>query len=550
MPSPSPTPSPAPAAAPVSTVDWRANLTCDPDQQQYDGVLYCTGTDDTGQTAHVVIVDLKVEQVSFEVILPKGYSEVHSGEGECRDPNVPAWGGPEGGCSQGPDTPDLFPAIALDEAALRAKEIRSDPALAAVINADYAAPDLTHGPEGLLVVRGERLDGAAHCDDDHNAALRPWLGLGDRLDEATGLIRATIDRLPTDGSDPPGWLYTGIGGGPWLIREGQILPGAATCDGETTLGTVEPVANCTGNPKPDPSPPLWEAYGAGSCRAAPHTAAGLSQDQRWLFLVMTTGESTPDTIAKFMRDQLGVWQALKFDGGSSSKLMYMTETPVRVESVQNGELTNYLGIYAATGHGIRLPLAAEPRERVYYRVVTVGETAQFDLAFGNSGSLTWFPDDQVELQREHWFLPSRSESLTLTRAVAPGESFSWTYEVDAEGVTYQRFQMVQRGEAFGSEAAVIVIALPEEWADRRDELERELQEMVDGWKARGEQELDRLMDEMQERAERELQKWLDRTISRVKEWFREQSQRTCNSIGLTLGTLVAAAIFARRVAKR
>ena len=45
------------------------------------------------------------------------------------------------------------------------------PAVAVVIDADYGDPHATHGPEGLLVVRGKRLDGADKCDDDFNAAL-------------------------------------------------------------------------------------------------------------------------------------------------------------------------------------------------------------------------------------------------------------------------------------------------------------------------------------------------------------------------------------------
>ena len=73
-----------------------------------------------------------------------------------------------------------------------------------------------------MIVRGERLDGVDRCDDDYGAALRPWLALGETVDKETGLIPASIDRLPRDSAATPTWAYTAFGGGPFLLQDGQI----------------------------------------------------------------------------------------------------------------------------------------------------------------------------------------------------------------------------------------------------------------------------------------------------------------------------------------
>jgi hypothetical protein len=542
-----------PAAA-QEPVDWRGNLNCEPDHQVFEGVLYCTGVDETEAQTHVLVVDLGSADVAFEYILPKGASDGHSEVRECRDPNVPAWGGPAGGCYV-PGRRDAYPTMRLDEAVARARELRSSPALAAVIDSDYGGKydSAEHGPEGLTVVRRERLDGAARCDDDYNAPLRPWLGLGDGRDPETGQISVTISRLETDSSPVPDWVYTGVGGGPWLVRDGGVVSTGQACRGEKRLDTVTPLRNCTGNPKPDREPPLFEGYRAGACRAAPHTAAGLSRDVRWLFLVITTSERDPDTIARYMSAELGAWWALKFDGGGSSQLWYQPLPQAIDPPPEKGRtLSNFLAVYANSGDGIQLPLEAEPVERVHQRVLTAGETAEFALEIVNSGSLTWHPEDDVELRRHAWVsIGDAQESLSLPAPVAPGDSATWMWALEAKRLSLrvERFQMFHKDQPFGPDVAVVVVGVPPGWEETRQKLEGDIQDLIDEWEQRGEEELDRLVGEITKIIERELNNLWNRLLNELQRFIDELCNSVCGTAGVLLIGALAVARSRGRVSK-
>ena len=137
-----------------------------------------------------------------------------------------------------------------------------------------------------------------------------------------------------------------------------------------------------------------------------------------------------------------------------------------------------------------------------------GETAQIKIEIKNSRAFTWHPDDNVELRKLTGVqLAPKGESLPLPEATAPGETAVWTYDVDTRGmVAIERFRMVQKGEPFGPDVAVIVVGVPQKWADRRDEVEQKIQELIDDWKARGEEKLDALIQEIKEQVRRELEK--------------------------------------------
>ena len=496
--------------------DWRRNLVCPPDREVYQGMEYCEGKDGIGLPIHVVVIDLRSSGIAVEYILPKGYSDGFQGLQICQDPNVPAWAGPARGCFVKGDR-SLYPTMSIVEAAGFAREVRDSPQPAVIINADYGAPNRTHGPEGLLVVQYERFDGIEKCDDDYNAALRPWLGIGDGLDPAAGRLLAAIDRLEKDTSSVPEWIYTGIGGGPLLIRNGQLVPGSSSCAGGKELQVLEPVVNCTGNDKTPKPTPLLESYNGGSCRPAPHTAVGISRDKRWLFFVVSTSNRDPGTIAKFMLEELGVWTAMKFDGGGSSQMLFLGPPEILIypENVDR-KLTNFLALYAPQGKGIDLPLEAEPIERVSYSVVIEGEIAQVQLEVLNSGTFTWNSEDGVELREEPWsLLLPVVDSLPLSSAIPPGETAVWNWEANTSGVMVRRFQMYQKDNAFGPEIAVIVVVVPKEMADKKEEIEQKIQEMIDDWKARGEQELDELIKQIQDWALREISSWLDGLGKRI-----------------------------------
>jgi len=304
-------------AAPVIPT-WRERLWCDAAAQKHRGLEYCTAA--AGQV-HVVVVDLQSPGIGLEYVIAEGLNK--TGQfGECQDVNVPAYGPVRGGCAD-KTNPAYYPVMPLDRAVEIGKSRTTN--LAVVINSDYGAGDQGkpgefrgHGPEGLTVVRGTRLDGPTNGDKDINAINRPWLAVS-----RDAPLRAELSQLAQDDGGKAAWVYTGVGGGPWLIRSGVIQ--------------TEDIQTCRNCP--------------GSCyEGAVQTAVGLSQDHRWLFLVIDSRKGKLMDTAQFMREQLAAWDAIKFDGGGSSQLWYSGQFIARGDGRQ---LSQYLAVIAPPGSGIQ-----------------------------------------------------------------------------------------------------------------------------------------------------------------------------------------------------
>jgi len=263
--------------------------------------------------------------------------------GECKDVNrsTKGLGGP--GCDD-PKNQNWYPVMSLEQAVNKAVK---EPNLAVVINGDYSActdgPSphcpLTkngelyyreHGPEGLTVVQGIRLDGPNNGDGDNNIVRRPYLVVSQSTPLRAELHQSASDK---DGLKPYNWVYTGIGGAPWLIQNHTVATKAITsCENA-----------------------------AGSCYdGASQTAVGLTLDKKWMFLVLAVDANKLEEVATFMDKKLDVWQAIKFDGGGSSQLYYegaMDPKDIKkkkpyVEMGDNRHLTNFLAVYAQPGTGI------------------------------------------------------------------------------------------------------------------------------------------------------------------------------------------------------
>lgn len=80
---------PSHAEEEISSTDWRGDSICPSTHQIHNGILFCTGIDDTDGMFHVIVVDLSAPGVHFEYVMPEGGSQGHDGVNECRDPNVP-----------------------------------------------------------------------------------------------------------------------------------------------------------------------------------------------------------------------------------------------------------------------------------------------------------------------------------------------------------------------------------------------------------------------------------------------------------------------------
>jgi hypothetical protein len=192
---------------------------------------------------------------------------------------------------------------------------------------------------------------------------------------------------------------------------------------------------------------------------------------------------------------------------------------------------------------------AEPAQPLYYKVLTAGETDELTLEVENTGAAAWHREDDVRLRSAPFFkLLSETEYLPLEVSVAPGEVATWTLPVGETGTLYRRFQMVHEDQPFGSDFALVVIILPEEVAEKRDELEHTIQDLIDEWVARGEEELDWLVEEIKKLAEDSLKDLWARIIDTVKEWARDTGDQACNSLcgSAALVTVGAAIAIGRR----
>lgn len=496
-------------AAPAPPI-WRQNLTCKPAIQKYRGLEYCTGL---GGQAHIVVVDLQSSDVRLEYVIAKGVDD--SGRfGECRDVNIPRFGPVRGGCAD-PSNLTYYPVMSMGEAANRY------PSTAAVVNSDYGAGTQNepssrgHGPEGFTVVRGDRLDGPANGDIDNNAVRRPWLAISQNMP-----LRAELSQFAPgqDNGDKPDWIYTGVGGGPWLIRNGRI---------EETQ-----IRNCR-NANPH------------SCQSnVAQTAVGLSRDQRWLFLVVAEGQDARGT-ARFLHDDLQAWDAIKFDGGGSSQLWYGEQF---INRGDGRRLSHYLVVIAEPGSGIedltdRPPLSANPTLPLFFDLVLPQETAHLHIEIRNTGTDAWESIQGIELRRVHKDTVSPTvESYPLPHSVAPGETVTWDVELNADNARYRAlsFRMYQGDSPFGPEVSAVVVTLPEQLESQRERLSQLIEEELKEWQDQTEQEVERRLEE--------FRTWLLELIRREAErQARGLLDRICGADAMLLmGALLVVLQFRRR----
>ena len=315
---------------------WQHNLQCDKNDQKYKGLEYCT-QQFLNSTFHVIVVDLTSAGIALEYILVEG-NDRYGVFDECKDVNIPLWSTGDG-CKDPKD--GLYPVMAFGDAVNRAEEGGA----AVVINGDYSACTVyhstscpsgkyrSHGPEGLTVVGGNRLDGPINGDIDENAVNRPWFAVGESPN-----LQVEIDILVgKDSKEKPfEWIYTGMGGGPWLIKDGTVQG--------------EDIDDCTNLDK-------------HSCTSyVAQTALGISQDKNYLYLVAAKGQNAKG-IAEFMAQQLHLWRAIKLDGGGSTELWYAGKEEPFVLMGDGRPLTNYLAVIAGPGSGIDVPgLIEEPSD--------------------------------------------------------------------------------------------------------------------------------------------------------------------------------------------
>jgi len=290
-----PTPIYTPGSSSVSSA-----LQCDP--QVYYGIQHCTQG-----AVQVLRIDPKAPRVRFETVLPQGYDR-RGNFGECRDVNIP-----RNSTGPGCQVNGKYPAELVGDMAGRY------PGAVAAFNADFFGH--THGPEGLTVKNGVRLDGI-YGDHDEMEVTRGSLSISSDGDVRIGIVDR--DSLPNP-SKPWTWLpdplayHNSVGGIPLLVHDGDPVNIKRQCTIQTPPDRSECPSSkkrCTIKTRPDRGkcpPPNAE-------RA--RTAVGKTEDGQ--LIVVVVPELAGLTLYQ-LRDTLiglGAVEAVNLDGGGSSQLWY------------------------------------------------------------------------------------------------------------------------------------------------------------------------------------------------------------------------------------
>lgn len=508
---------------------WRRNLHCDSNHQAYRGLEYCTSRNGP---MHVLVADLYDQYgLGFEYVIAEGANR-HGVYGECRDVNLPAWSsGP--GCYH--TSTGTYPIMSLEDATKRV------PNTVAVIDTDYGAKsngDRGHGPEGLTIVRGERLDGPNLADKDNNAVRRPWLALSQ-----AGPFQVELGQLVNDsGAKPYDWIYTGVGGAPWLVRNG--------------VKDEVQIDNCT------------NATSHSCTSDVAQTAVGLSQSRRWLYFVAAEGMDA-NAITDFMLQELEVWNAIKLDGGGSTQLWYRGVKSEEDPFVLRGDgrlLSQYLSITASSGSGISLTtplLDAVPTDSTSYIILSEGESRTFSLTYRNEGQIAWHLLEGITLVEQppetrelvsRAFNPQDGLVYYLPRIALPGQTVSWSFPAESNsGIHIHRYQMAQEGLGFGTQARYVVVVIPEALQDQREELEQIIADL----QVQGEQEIEAIVQAIQDWAADQGRNFLERLFESAANLIQEliyqlieaivqAAESACSGIALIPAVSAGVLILARR----
>jgi hypothetical protein len=375
----------------------------------YAGLYHCQ----RAAGVHVVVIDLNDPHVRFETVMAQD-------------------------------------AIAVDTAA---QEWVSDmaqrhPGAVAAINGDYFSPGL-HGPEGLTVRNGTRLDGLHTME-------RSALIIGQAPLDAPGVsipIPATIAR-PADARVPvePARLFNAVGGGPqivfnarWSWQSGFVFPGFRGC-----AGRLPPDQVVNGECLADINDWLEPAK--------PWSAAGLTPDHKMVWVVGPFAHLA-ETLAAF-----DVETALKLDSGGSSQLWYHRTMVPGFRPVANGLLAFY-------------QRSAEVVTRSRWPVRLEGERLRLTLRLRNTGADAW-PAGRVALTGPG------GQTVPLTDDVPPGATVTLSWLTDPAqpcGVHREAWHLAWDGQTFpGPAVEVGTITLPAGRAGERSRLAAQVRAWLQG----------------------------------------------------------------------
>lgn len=382
----------------------------------YPGVYHCQRANDV----HVVVIDLNDPHVRFETVMAQDVNRV--------DSPVQEW------------------------VSVMAER---NPAAVAAINGDYFFPG-RHGPEGLTLRQGERLDNLTTMERSALVIGQAPLDAPDAgLPIPAGIVRLIEADRPLD----PATYFNAVGGGPQLVfdktwdwTEGFNFPGYRGCQADLPPDQVingECLANIDDWRIPE----------------KPWSAAGLTADQKMVWVVGPYAHLA-ETLAAF-----DVVTAIKLDSGGSSQLWYARTMVEGYRPVANGLLVFYE----------RSMEAAAP---IHWPVHVEGEARRLQVTLHNTGADTW-------VAGQVWLATATGETaVPLPRDVQPGEAVTlrWTAPPFAEcGLRQDTWHLMAAGKLFpGPGIAITSVILPASMAGERASLSAQMRawQAQTAWTAR------------------------------------------------------------------
>lgn len=376
-------------------------------------------------------------------------------------------------------------------------------------NADYFGAG--HGAEGLTVVNGYRIDGTGppSYDNDNNEVRRISLAIS-RLNaveishKEAGEVTDEIIHLTR--------FYNAAGGGPRLIRDGQVISNPCNVPGENVKGS--------------------------DCRKTAQTAVGLSQDGHTLIIIVAesrTGEEMGQILQRY-----GAYSAMKLDGGGSSQLWFEGNLVFHAEGSQGRRVANAILIFQERipHHDVFVLAQSE------YPVVEPGEEISLSFTVRNVGFLTW--DDRLPYGLQHTdgerFGLNAWQPIPAT--IAPNSDLQWNLAFTAPsepGAYITRWQMTYRDsegnmEPVGPKIGFIVTVLPEGSSP-------DLAEMIRQIIAQAQEELGQDLTNFLEDLQQQIQTIIDREINDFLDSLLRDLTNCLNSLALAsvaIGTVLYA----------
>ena len=398
-----------------------------------EGITYCV---EDGGDIHIVIIDLDNPTIRFDMVMADDVTNVDTTRRERIEDMVQ-------------------------------RSSYGDQELVVAINADYFGWD--HGPEGLAVKNGRRLDAEGDQYQNPHALWRSSLAI-------SRLNQVSVGRKSADELDHPRAFrerfYNAVGGGPLILNYGVVIPNVVAC--------------------------LIEQFPVGACRRTIQTAVGLSEDQRRLFLAVGRGRDI-EGFARLLRDY-GAFTAIKLDGGGSSQMWY--DGSMRHDS--NRPVGNALLV-------LRSPV---PRHDARFTgssaclVVQPGERVEVNTQIQNTGFLDWQPDLGYRFKNVQGWPAVGPAYQRLPEPVLAGGLLTASLNIVAPqspGLYETEWQLVHQAEPIGSRLWMAVAVVPagsaetglteqiesrlaacsnrpgseNEWPALRQEIEREILEAVE-----------------------------------------------------------------------